>query len=90
MWQYKGTNKVKYNLGKKIIYKKREIYKENSNLGYLYNIYKVRLFTKYKSHVIIPLQPSTNLLLSSTNTLIPLYIGPSYSIISSSSISYLV
>jgi len=34
---------------------KKEIRKENSDLSYLYKMYKVRLFTKYKSYLIIPL-----------------------------------
>lgn len=32
----------------------KEIPKENSDLSYLRNIHKVRLFTKYESHMIVP------------------------------------
>jgi hypothetical protein len=32
----------------------KEIRKESSDLRYLYNIHKVRLFIKYESHMIVP------------------------------------
>jgi hypothetical protein len=44
-------------LSKVIVYKGgKEIRKELSDLSYFHNIHKVRLFTKYESHMIVSSQ----------------------------------
>jgi hypothetical protein len=53
---YKSTDEVECDLGKMNLQGEKEIRKESPDLNYLHNIHKVRLFTKYESHLIIPVR----------------------------------